>query len=96
MRKRVDDNQREIVIGLRKAGYSVFVLSNVGHGLPDILCGAHRRNFLFEIKDGKKPLSAQKLTSCEAMFHLSWAGQVNIITSLDDAFNIIGKYIRKV
>ena len=94
MRKRTDDNQREIVLALRKAGYSVKVLSDVGDGCPDILVGAHGKNFLLEIKDGKKPPSQQSLTQCQEMFHLSWSGQVAIIRSIDDAFNIIRKYLR--
>ncbi len=90
--KRTDANQIEIVKALRKMGHSVFVTSMVSYGFPDIVCGAHGKNYLFEIKDGKKPKSQQKLTPSENLFHLTWQGSVHIITSFDDAIDIINKH----
>lgn len=93
--KRIDGNQQEIVKALRKIGYSVFITSSVGQGFGDIVLGAHGRNFIFEIKDGKKHLSQQRLTNPESLFHAVWKGQIDVITSVDDAIDIINQYCLK-
>jgi hypothetical protein len=84
MAKRTDANQKEIVQALRNCGASVFILSDVGKGCPDLLIGLSGRNYLGEVKDGKKPPSGQKLTEKEQLFFNSWKGQVCILKSLDD------------
>ena len=85
---RTDSNQRSIVSGLREQGMSVLDLSGVGKGCPDIAVGYAGSNWLFEIKDGSKPPSARRLTPAEKSFHNTWAGQVSVVTSLDDALGI--------
>lgn len=89
--KRTDANQTEIVKAFRDLGCSVFILSSVGKGCPDILVGYRNINFLFEIKDGKKPKSARKLTECEKVFFEQWNGQVSTISSIDDAVYFINR-----
>lgn len=103
MARRVDANQREIVERLRDYGATVFVLSEVGRGCPDIMFGIFGENYLVEIKDGKKPLSAQKLTEKEIAFFQSWKGQVCIFRFLhdvDDFMHMIRskekKYVKQV
>ena len=86
---RTDSNQRSIVSGLREQGMSVLDLSGVGKGCPDIAVGYAGSNWLFEIKDGSKPPSARRLTPAEKSFHNAWAGQVSVVTSLDDALGIV-------
>lgn len=86
---RVDANQNEIVTMLRKMGYSVAITSDCGKGFPDIVVGRSGRNYLFEIKDGNKPKSAQKLTEAEQQFADAWKGQYNVISCLDDAIKIL-------
>lgn len=92
---RTDDNQREIVEALRKAGAVVSVTSSLGKGFPDIVF-AHPRlrgAQLAEIKDGRKPPSAQKLTQDEQVFHLTWAArgcEVHVIRSVEDVRRILG------
>ena len=91
-RAKVDANQSKIVKELRQMGYSVRQTHAIGKGFPDIIVGTRiggKRNFLFEIKDGEKYKSQQKLTPDEIEFHESWKGQVDIITSADDAVVII-------
>lgn len=92
MAKRIDDNQREIVKTLRSLGASVQILSDVGKGCPDIIVGIFGINFLIEIKNGKKPPSAQRLTEKEQLFFDSWKGQVCIIKSPDEAINFINSH----
>lgn len=88
-RARTDSNHQSIVRGLREqGGMSVLDLSGVGKGCPDIAVGFAGSNFLLEIKDGSKPPSARRLTPAEKSFHNTWAGQVSVVTSLDDALGI--------
>lgn len=54
MARRIDENQPEIVKTFRQLGASVLILSNLGKGCPDICCGIFGKNYLFEIKNGKK------------------------------------------
>lgn len=85
--KRVDANQKQIVAALRKIpGVTVHLTHMVADGFPDIVVGYKGRNYLFEIKDGSKPPSAQKLTPDEQVFHDTWKGQVNIATCFDDIY----------
>jgi len=86
---RIDANQNEIVTMLRKMGYSVAITSDCGKGFPDIVVGRSGRNYLFEIKDGNKVPSKQKLTDLEQQFCDAWKGQYNVITCLDDAIKIL-------
>lgn len=88
---RIDANQNEIVTMLRKMGYSVAITSDCGKGFPDIVVGRSGINFLFEIKDGNKVPSAQKLTPAEQQFADRWKGQYDVITCLDDAIKILRK-----
>ncbi|MFZ2488967.1 MAG: hypothetical protein WAZ19_12715 [Anaerolineae bacterium] len=92
MRKiaRVDANQREIVSTLRAVGATVESLATIGHGLPDLLVGFRAQNYLLEVKDGAKRASAQRLTSDEAVWHETWRGQVQVVTSAWEALEVIG------
>lgn len=89
MPKRIDDNQREIVKTFRSCGATVQILSDLGKGCPDLLIGMFGRNFLVEVKNGRKPPSGQKLTEKEELFFQSWKGQVTIIKSCEEAANFI-------
>lgn len=89
MARRIDENQPEIVKTFRQLGASVLILSNLGKGCPDICCGIFGKNYLFEIKNGKKPPSGQKLTEKESEFFESWKGQVKIITSTEQVIEFI-------
>lgn len=86
---RVDDNQQKIVEALRSVGATVQILSAVGKGCPDLLVGIFKRNFLMEVKDGEKPLSAQSLTADEAIWHNEWKGQVAVVSNVDEALAAI-------
>jgi Holliday junction resolvase len=89
MPRRTDANQREIVKTFRDLGASVQILSDVGKGCPDIVVGIFGKNFLIEIKDGKKCPSAQKLTEMEYVFFQYWKGQVSIIKSSQEVVEFI-------
>ncbi len=89
-RSRTDANQKEVAKALRKVGCSVAILSNAGDGFPDIVVGYRGINYLFELKDGNKPPSQQKLTPDQVKFHDEWCGQIKIIRSIDEAIQAIG------
>lgn len=95
MRKqgRIDANQREIVCALRKMGATVVILSALGCGVPDLLVGFRNKNFLFEVKDGKKPPSARALTPDEKVFFATYAGSAHIIESIEQAIEILMREI---
>ena len=85
--KRVDDNQSKVVKALRDLGATVQHLHAVGKGCPDIVVGFKGKNLLLEIKDGDKKV----LTPDQANWHRLWKGQVNVVTSIDDAKTLIWK-----
>jgi hypothetical protein len=82
---RTDANQEEVVKALRQSAIAVKVLSSVGGGMPDLLCGFRGVNVLLEVKDGNKTPSERKLTADEAEFHSTWAGQVAVVNSGEEA-----------
>ena len=88
--RRIDANQNQIVTALRGVGATVQSLASLGFGCPDLLVGRQGRNFLLEIKDGKKKPSDQKLTEHEAEWHKSWRGQVVTVNNVMDALLAIG------
>lgn len=86
---RVDANQKEVVERLRKCGFSVAILSNIGKGVPDLLVGANGINYLIELKDGSKPPSQRRLTEDEKAFAESWRGFVAVCNSADEILELI-------
>jgi hypothetical protein len=89
LRGRTDSNQNAVIRDLRKMGASVFPMSSLGSGYPDIAVGWHGANYFFEIKDPMQPPSKRKLTDDEKDFHLAWNGQVAVITSAESAMDIM-------
>ena len=84
MRNRADNNQDEIVEKLRGIGCSVQVLSQVGNGFPDLLCGYRGVNYLLEVKGKRGVLSDYQLE-----WHMFWNGQVCIVRTFEDARRMI-------
>lgn len=97
--RRVDSNQNRIVSVLRGLGAKVLILSEMGRGVPDILIairrpGRGRFMQLIEIKDGSKPKSAQKLTSDEHKFHEDWRDFVTIVSTEQEAVDLVERVLR--
>lgn len=88
-RGRTDSNQALIVKALRQCGVSVQVLSGVGEGVPDLLCGWQGRNTLLEVKDGTLPPSKRRLTPEEKDWHDNWRGNVLIVESPEEAIRFV-------
>jgi len=82
--RRVDANHADIIDAFRRMGCSVADLSRIGGGIPDLAVGLYGRTVLVEVKDGRKPPSARKLTPDEDRFRRGWKGYYAIVESLDD------------
>lgn len=86
---RVDGNQVEIIEALRGVGAAVQPLHTVGQGCPDLLVSFRQRMFLYEVKDGRKPPSARKLTTHEKAWIANWKAPVYIVNSAAEALEIL-------
>ncbi len=85
--RRTDNNQAEIVYGLRHSGYSVAILSALA-GIPDLLVANSTATILMEVKN---PLGrGMRLTKPEQEFHAHWKGKLGIVTSLAEALALFG------
>lgn len=90
---KVDANHAEIVAALRSAGCGVLDLSAVGNGCPDLLVHGPTypwRHTLMEVKDGRKPPSARKLTPDQERFHEAWKGFIYVVRSVEEALAAAG------
>jgi hypothetical protein len=94
-RPRVDANQKEIVLALRKCGALVGSLAGQGSGYPDLVVQYpstdEGRIFLLEVKNLKG--RGKKLTEDQVEFHRRW--NVRIVTSIDEAFGAVGISLRQ-
>jgi len=82
----VDSNQSAICWFLKQyPGVAYVVTSGLGKGFPDLVVSFRGVNDLWELKDGDKPASAQKLTPAEFEFHEMWRGPIAIVRSVDEA-----------
>lgn len=87
--RRRDGNHRQIIDGLIALGCTVLDTADLGHGAPDCIAGWRGLNFLFEIKNPARPKSARKLSADEQAFCSAWAGQYDIIETVEDAWAVI-------
>ncbi len=84
---KVDTNQKEIVKALRAIGAIVHLLHRVGEGCPDLLVGYRGVNYLIEVKnlDGL----GDKKTPAQIEWHDNWRGQVDTVTSISEALELV-------
>lgn len=80
---RVDANQQAIVKALRQAGRSVVSLHREGKGIPDLLVGYHRMNFVLEIKTEKGTLTEDQVSFID-----NFRGTVYIVRDIDEALKV--------
>ena len=87
---KTDANHAAIRNGLRRIpGVTVADTSGAGDGFPDLVCGFAGINTLLEIKDGDKPPSHRRLKPAQATFRDTWRGQYAVVTTLDEAIEIV-------
>lgn len=90
--RRVDRNQGEIVIALRRAGAFVEPIHELGGGVPDLLVGFRGVWFLLEVKDWMQPPSKRELTPDEKEWHQK-AGlhaPVHVVCTIEQALKVVG------
>ncbi len=86
---KVDANQPEIVKVFRGLGWYVLIISQLKN-CCDIIVSKNGRTIAVEIKDGKKPPSAQKLSDGELKFKNDWQGEYELVNCVDDVLKIEG------
>lgn len=82
---KLDANHNDIVKALRSAGASVLSLASIGLGAPDLAVGFRGHNYLLEVKNGSLPPSHRRLTTAESTFFQTWRGNVQLVSSIDEA-----------
>lgn len=91
--KRKDENQNEVVAEILAAlpDADCIDLSGAGGGVPDIVIGWNRRNWLFEVKNPNKPRSDQELTEPQKDLHARWKGrgQIAVIKTAAEALAVM-------
>ncbi len=93
--KRTDRNHQEVRDGLRNLGFDVLDLSDVGGGVPDLCVRSldHGLPTFLEVKDGKLPPSARKLTPAEQKWR-TYCGQITYtVTSLEEAIEVLNERV---
>lgn len=89
---KVDSNQPEIVAALRKRGAVCIITSQLKNAFDVLVC-YNGTVHIVEIKDGKKPKSARKLTEGELKCKSLVEGvgcSYNVINSVEEALELIG------
>jgi hypothetical protein len=80
-----DAIEKDITTALVLAGCTVQALDD-GDGCPDLLVGLRGVNTLLEVKDP----DTGRLTPDQVDWHESWGGQVDVVSSIDEAFIAVG------
>lgn len=81
---KVDDNQAEIVDALRQHGCSVFCTHQLGKGFPDLCIGYQGTTALMECKSPQG-----RLTPAQEAFIADWQGQVAVVSTVEEALQVI-------
>jgi hypothetical protein len=88
---KIDANQEQVVLALRAVGATVQTLAAVGKGVPDLLVGYQGKTILLEVKDGRKPPSARRLTEDQLKWHGAWrGGPLAVVDGPDAALRMLG------
>lgn len=74
LRARVDNNHKQIVEALRKCGFSVVSLHQVGKGVPDLLVGKGGSTWIVELKS-----KGGKLGDDQKKFIEEWRGSPVVV-----------------
>ena len=95
-RGKIDKNQPEIVALFRELGARVYVSSDCGDGMTDLIVQFHDsatrtynlRTYLVEIKDGSISKSRRQLTPAQEVFHSIF--HCHIVECRADVFDLLG------
>jgi Holliday junction resolvase len=85
-KRRVDENQSQLINTFIALGASVLNLSRVGEGCPDLLIGYKNKSVLVEVKTNER----KPFTESQVKFMQNWrGGAVSRIDSVDAAIRLI-------
>jgi len=87
---KTDSNHKEISKHFEDFGCSVLKIADLPN-CCDIIVSKHGRSIFIEIKDGKKPPSARKLTDGELKFKAETKGAWRLVQSIKDADDVIAE-----
>lgn len=89
---RRDANETQVISALRACGAHVETINDAGRF--DLLVWYRGNTLLLEVKDGRKPPSAQALTPAEEKFHRDWPGDnLHIVNSVDAALELLKRCV---
>ena len=88
---RVDNNHKEIVEALRKAGASIIDTAKLGGGLPDLIVGYNGKTFLVEVKNLKTQYGRAGLNKNQRKWLEEWTGgPFAMVSDIESALRAIG------
>ena len=88
---RVDNNHKEIVDALKKAGASIIDTAKLGGGLPDLIVGFAGQTFLVEVKNLKTQYGRSGLNENQRKWLKDWTGgPFAMVTDIESALRAIG------
>lgn len=84
-----DANHREIVAAFRKLGAGVVDLSPLGYGVPDLLVGTRRLNYLVEIKNPGTSYGRRGGNPLQIAWANGWPSPVYVVEDTDDVLALV-------
>lgn len=90
--RRVDANSTELCDAFERLGFSVWKVNDV----VDAVISLGGLSWAIEIKDGKKPPSARKLTPRAERFRATWRGGIYLAKDLKDVERLAATFRRWV
>lgn len=83
-----DANQRELIIAIKRLGWLVMDISEIGYGVPDLLVqkrGQKEPTVKFiEIKNPKTSYGRKGLNRRQRAFAAEWGSDIYVVSTLDD------------
>ncbi len=85
---RTDGNQPEIVAALRKAGWTVMIISGAGENRPDLIIAKAGETWALEIKN---PRGYNRVSKGQAEWQATWEGKCAVVRSAEEAIAIVSR-----
>lgn len=94
---KTDTTQAPIVAALRANGMTVKDCSAVGQGFPDLMIGFRGGWFAIETKSDPRISHrvAEPLTAAQIAFHGTWAGDIGVVSTPEEAVQWVLGQARK-
>jgi hypothetical protein len=84
-----DATHDDVVQAFASYGVTVLSMAGIGGGAPDLLCGDSGRNFLVEVKGGRKP-SERIASGAQESWANQWSGsRPFLILNVDDVTRLM-------